>query len=285
MDDILIGDVWVMNGQSNMAWALSKTGEFDMEAAQADLPLLRRIGIKANESDNLETDLPSDVIEPWTISTPQTAGNFGAIGFSFASRVQRALGIPIGIIDNARGGASIESLVPRHKFADDPLAAAYLASVEQRRVAFDWDAEVARLAENWEKDVAQKREQGTAEDRLPPRHGKPIQSAFAQSMVTSWAWANAFRPSLGVIKCGDASFLTARIGVVLLITPYRVAGVNQSPAQNIPPSISASGTARMPSARSNSRLPEYTTSNSLSFRSFPGWRGLAEAARARDEKA
>ena len=169
MDDILIGDVWVMNGQSNMAWQLSKTGEFDMEAAQADLPLLRRIGIKANESENLETDLPSDVIEPWTISTPQTAGNFGAIGFSFASRVQRTLGIPIGIIDNARGGASIESLVPRHKFADDPLAAAYLASVEQRRAEFDWDAELAKLVANREKDVAQKREQGVAEDRLPAR--------------------------------------------------------------------------------------------------------------------
>jgi len=169
MADILIGDVWVMNGQSNMAWQLAKTTEFDMEAAQADLPLLRRIGIKPNESENLETDLPASVIEPWTVSSPETAGNFGAIGFSFASRVQRALGIPIGIIDNARGGASIESLVPRHKFADDPLAAAYLASVEKRMAEFDWDVELARHVAKWEADVAKRRERGDAEDRLPKR--------------------------------------------------------------------------------------------------------------------
>ena len=169
LEDILIGDVWVMNGQSNMAWALSKTTEADMESAQAHLPLLRRFGIKANESETLETDLPAGVIEPWVVASPVTAGNFGAIGFSFGARIQRALQIPIGLIDNARGGASIESLVPRHKFADDPLAAAYLASVEKRRGEFDWDAEVAKLVEKWEIDVANKREQGVAEDRLPPR--------------------------------------------------------------------------------------------------------------------
>lgn len=169
LDDVLIGDIWVMNGQSNMAWGLAKTTEADLESAQAHLPLLRRIGIKPNESENLEVDLPDGVIESWAVATPQTAGNFGAIGFSFGSRIQRALQIPIGIIDNARGGASIESLVPRHKFAADPLAAAYLASVEKRRAAFDWDAEVAKLVAKWETEVAQKRADGVAEAKLPAR--------------------------------------------------------------------------------------------------------------------
>lgn len=169
MEDILIGDVWVMNGQSNMAFGLAKTTEADMESAQAHLPLLRRIGIKTNESENLEVDVPADKIEPWVVATPQTAGGFGAIGFSFGSRIQRALQIPIGIIDNSRGGASIESLVPRHKFAADPLAAAYLASVEKRRAEFNWDTELAKLVAKWEADVAKKREQGVAENRLPAR--------------------------------------------------------------------------------------------------------------------
>ncbi len=168
-EDILIGDVWVMNGQSNMAWPLSRTSEFDMEAVQADLPLLRRVGIRENESEHIETDLTDDKIEPWTVATPQTVGNFGSIGYSFASRVQRALGIPVGIIDNARGGASLESLVPRHKFAEDPLAAAYLASVAKRMEEFDWDAEVAKLVESWEEDIAERRERGDAGDQLPPR--------------------------------------------------------------------------------------------------------------------
>jgi len=169
MENILIGDLWVMNGQSNMAFGLGKTYRADMETATAHLPLLRRVGIAPNESYTLQKDLPADRIDPWTVSTPETAGGFSSIGYTFGSRLQRALQIPIGIIDNARGGASIESLVPRHKFDDQPLAAGYLNWVDKRREEFDWDAAVKPLIEKWEKDVAEKRKKGVTENKLPPK--------------------------------------------------------------------------------------------------------------------
>jgi sialate O-acetylesterase len=169
MDNIVVGDVWVMNGQSNMAFGLGKTYRADMEAATAHLPLLREVRISPNESEKLEVDIPADRITGWTVCTPQTAGGFSSIGYSFASRLQRALQIPIGIIDNARGGASIESLVPRHKFDDHPLAAKYLKWVEKRQAEFDWDAAVNKLVARWEKTVAQQREKGVPEDKLPPK--------------------------------------------------------------------------------------------------------------------
>ena len=169
MDNIVIGDVWVMNGQSNMAFGLAKIHGADMETAAADLPLLRCVGISPNESENLETDIPTEKLEPWTVSTPETAGDFSAIGYVFGSRLQRALRVPVGIIDNARGGASLESLVPRHKFKDHPLAAKYLESVVQRRAEFDWDAAVQKLIEKWEKTVAEQRKKGVSEDKLPPK--------------------------------------------------------------------------------------------------------------------
>ena len=169
MENILIGDVWVMNGQSNMAFGLAKTYEADMEIATAHLPLLRRVGIAPNESETLQVDIPADRIDAWTVCTPETAGKFSSIGYSFASRVQRALQIPIGIIDNARGGASLESLVPRQKFADDAIAAEYLKWVEKRQAEFDWDAALKQLTEAWEKSVAEERAKGVAEDKLPPR--------------------------------------------------------------------------------------------------------------------
>jgi len=169
MDNIVIGDVWVMNGQSNMAFGLAKVYEADMEMAGAHLPLLREVRISPNEWETLQADIPADKISGWTVSTPQTAGGFSAIGYAFGSRLQRALQIPIGIIDNARGGASIESLVPRQKFKDDPLAARYLAWVEKRQAEFDWDAALKPLVEKWEKDVAQQRAKGVAEDKLPPK--------------------------------------------------------------------------------------------------------------------
>ena len=169
MENILIGDVWVMNGQSNMAFGLGKTYRADMETAAAHLPLLREVRISPNESYTLQKDLPADRIDGWTVCTPETAGGFSAIGYTFGARLQRALQIPIGIIDNARGGASIESLVPRHKFADHPLAAGYLNWVEKRRAEFDWDAAVQKLVEKWEKAVADQRDKGVPADKLPPK--------------------------------------------------------------------------------------------------------------------
>jgi len=169
MENILIGDVWVMNGQSNMAFGLAKVLESDLERATANLPLLREVRISTNESETLQMDIPTEKIEGWNVCSPQTAGNFSAIGYAFASRLQQALQVPIGIIDNARGGASIESLVPRQMFKKDPLAAKYLESVEKRQAEFDWDAAVKALVEKWEKDVAAQRQKGVPEDKLPPK--------------------------------------------------------------------------------------------------------------------
>lgn len=181
MDNIVIGDVWVMNGQSNMAQALNNVNDGDLEIAQANMPLLRQIRITPNESYELQTDVPDAAVEGWNVCTPQTAGGVSAIGYAFASRVQRTLGIPIGIIDNARGGASIESLVPRHKFADHPLTARYAESVETRRKEFDWDAAVNNLTVQWEKQAARARQKGVAEDKLPP---KP---KLVRESLTSWS--------------------------------------------------------------------------------------------------
>ena len=200
MENILIGDVWVMNGQSNMAFGLGKTYRADMETATAHLPLLREVRISTNESYTLQKDLPADRVEGWTVCTPETAGGFSSIGYTFASRLQRALQIPIGIIDNARGGASIESLVPRHKFDDHPLAARYLEWVEKRRAEFDWDAAVQKLVEKWEKAVADQRKKGVPEDKLPP---KPTRKDLRSWSVPGWSPSDAascYNGMFGVFK-------------------------------------------------------------------------------------
>jgi len=170
-DNILVGDVWVMNGQSNMAWGLARTLNADLEIAQADLPLIRQLNIKPAEEDDLQQDLDPDSLPNggWVVCSPETAGQISAVGFAFASRVQRATGVPIGIIDNARGGASLESLVPEHKFVEHPLTKRYYAHLKQRQAEFDIDDAVAKLVAKWEKDVVKKREQGVAQDKLPKK--------------------------------------------------------------------------------------------------------------------
>ena len=182
MNDILIGDVWVMNGQSNMAFALKGVFEADLESATAHLPLLRHLRIKAGaESEYVETDIKDDFLngddqdKNWKVVTPAVAAEMGAIGYVFGSQLQRALQIPIGIIDNARGGASLESLVPRHKFADHPDAQAYLKWVDDRRAAFSEEAFLAEqfrkyeeALKQYEKQVADDKEKGRTATRRKP---------------------------------------------------------------------------------------------------------------------
>ena len=175
MENILIGDLWVMNGQSNMAFALKAVYQNAFESAQAHLPLMRHVRINSYaESEHVETDLEekdlngNDPDKNWKVVMPEVALDMGAIGYVFGSRLQRALQIPIGIIDNSRGGASLESLVPRHKFKEHPMAAEYLAWVDKRYAEFDWDEALKKPIEKWEKTVAEQRKKGVAEDMLPP---------------------------------------------------------------------------------------------------------------------
>jgi len=176
MENIVIGDIWVMNGQSNMAFGLRAVYQAHFEASMAHLPLLRHIRINSYaESEHVETDLEDkdlngeDTNKNWKAVTPEVAMEMGAIGYIFGSRIQRSLQIPVGIIDNSRGGASLESLVPRHKFKEHPQAAEYLKWVEKRLAEFDWEAALQKPVEKWEKAVASQRKKGVAEDMLPPK--------------------------------------------------------------------------------------------------------------------
>ncbi|MFT5856156.1 MAG: sialate O-acetylesterase [Verrucomicrobiales bacterium] len=184
MENILIGDVWVMNGQSNMAFGLKAVYQGAFESSQAHLPQLRHVRILSGaESEYVETDLRDEFINSkedpdknWKVVTPEVSLNMGAIGYVFGSRLQRALQIPIGIIDNSRGGASMESLVPRHKFADDPQAAAYLEWVDQRRADFSIENFLQEQMEKWQvshekwkKQVAEDQAKGVNKNRREPR--------------------------------------------------------------------------------------------------------------------
>jgi sialate O-acetylesterase len=137
-----------------------------MEMATAHLPLLRQVRISPNEWETLREDIAADKLDGWKVCTPQTAGGISAIGYAFASRIEQATGIPIGIIDNARGGASIESLVPRQMFGKDPLAAKYLASVEKRQAEFDPKTAIENI---WKNQTTRMRGKGVPEDKLPKK--------------------------------------------------------------------------------------------------------------------
>jgi sialate O-acetylesterase len=191
LGNILIGDVWVMTGQSNMAFPVDKTDAKDL-LPQANMPMLRFFSIQGNEQASLQDDIRPEGIDTvsgsWDVSSPETAKSFSAIGYTFGADVQRALQIPIGVIKTARGGASIESMVPVHKFDEHPLAKRYADHVRKRMAEFDPEATADQI---WNNQKARAKSKGQPE---PPR---PDPKA-----LTSWSVPGKSPSDMGSVHNG-----------------------------------------------------------------------------------
>lgn len=118
--DVLVGDLWLCAGQSNMEWALQDTQDAAQAIASADLPLIRHVKIAHRASLQPQDDGPPVA---WQVSSPRSAGSSSAVGFHFARQLQQALRVPIGLVNAAWGGTHLETwLSPRAALADADLA-------------------------------------------------------------------------------------------------------------------------------------------------------------------
>jgi sialate O-acetylesterase len=104
--DVLVGDVWLASGQSNMEFALGKAARGGDEVAAATHPGLRLFRVLRGETVPEKT---IDVNGTWTACTPETAGDFSAVGYFFGRRLMQNLKKPIGVIDTSWGGTPVEA--------------------------------------------------------------------------------------------------------------------------------------------------------------------------------
>ncbi len=118
LDDVLIGEVWLCSGQSNMEFGVGKGRDAQMEIAEADHPGIRLLLVKRKPAP-----LPQDDIEgQWKVCSPTTVaeegwGGFSAIAYFFGRELNQKLNIPIGLIDSSWGGTRIEPWTPPCGFA------------------------------------------------------------------------------------------------------------------------------------------------------------------------
>ncbi|WP_442484546.1 sialate O-acetylesterase [Aeoliella sp. SH292] len=116
--DVLVGDVWLCSGQSNMNLPLDSTEGGDQEIAAARDPLLRYFEVK---SAILEE--PSEFADGvWQSCSPDLARRFTAVGFHFAKELRSELGVPVGIIKATLGGSPIEGWMAAESLYDEPAA-------------------------------------------------------------------------------------------------------------------------------------------------------------------
>jgi len=130
--DVLVGEVWLCSGQSNMVWALRRAIDGEREVAAANDERLRLFRVKRSVTDAPLDDLAGG--ESWTRCTPADAAEFSAVAYYFGAMLRRELGVPVGLIQSAYGGTSAEVWTSEPTLRADP---AFDAVVRRYRKSLD----------------------------------------------------------------------------------------------------------------------------------------------------
>jgi len=107
INDVLIGEVWLGAGQSNMAMTVEAARNFPFERANANLPQIRLFTVKSGASPTALSDCAGE----WQVCSPDTVGDFSATLFFFARGIHSRLRVPVGLINASVGGTRIESWI------------------------------------------------------------------------------------------------------------------------------------------------------------------------------
>lgn len=176
--EVLVGDLWLCSGQSNMGFVVSRGLNAEAEMAAANFPMIRHFRVIPTAARTPAETVRGD----WRIATPEEVGGFTGVGYFFAREMFLETGVPIGLLHASWGGTQIESWMSAEAIAKDRSAAA----IEER-----WQAELQayprRLAayekelRDWEAAQAAERAAGReftlARPRAPDGPGSRLQPA------------------------------------------------------------------------------------------------------------
>jgi len=142
--DVVVGDVWVASGQSNMEWPLAQATNGPATAAAANDPLLREYAVPHGWAASPEADLEGG---SWARAEPDRAGTFSAVGYFFARELRASAGVPIGIIHTSWGGANVETWMSRRSLGITDSAWNAMLAAERARVEATRESLRARIGD------------------------------------------------------------------------------------------------------------------------------------------
>jgi len=183
--NVLVGDVWVCSGQSNMAFALRSAASAKTElpaAKHPDIRLLHMIqgttgGRSVYGPKELARCTPEKYFEgTWTACTPETAKNFSAVAYFFGRDVHKATGVPVGLIHNAVGGTPTEAWMSRATLHADPQFRELLKDWPASKQLHPFMAERSSIHLKAWREAAEKAK--AAGHPAPPMPGHPFKPAF-----------------------------------------------------------------------------------------------------------
>lgn len=150
ISDVLIGEVWICSGQSNMQWWVRLSNDPDLEAAASNFNEIRMINFP---QIGRQEPIWSHDDRKWMVSSPDTVSDFSAVGYFFARQLHHTLGVPVGMINNAWGGSSCESWIRRDVLAADAKFKPLMARWEQMEARFKELSGKSDLTEDQKKEL------------------------------------------------------------------------------------------------------------------------------------
>lgn len=173
LDDVLVGDVWLLGGQSNMEFPLENVDNGWLEIVSARFDHIRTLTVPAPQGPDARSGFPR-LFEwsdwhgrhfrkgDWDVCNPDVVRQFSAIGYVFARRIHMATGIPIGVIDLSRGGTTVETWTPDAvlRDIDTPEVTELLADWDRRVATWDAQADLVQRQRAHENRVREREKRG-----------------------------------------------------------------------------------------------------------------------------
>ncbi|MEM7697651.1 MAG: sialate O-acetylesterase [Verrucomicrobiota bacterium] len=182
LSNIVVGEVWVCSGQSNMQWSVAQSYNPDLESLTANYPNIRLITVPRIGTQELQDDFEGQ----WELCTPKTVTEFSAVGYYFGRQLHQTLGVPIGLIDNAWGGSAAEAWVPREVMERDERFQLVMDDWRTREANWDYEAMLAK----WQEQADKAKGEGK---RLPRRPQNVMEGQHRPGNL----WAGVLNPVIG----------------------------------------------------------------------------------------
>ena len=141
LKNVLVGEVWLCSGQSNMGFNLGSNYDADLESLSTKLPRLRLISVPPVGIQQPQDDFKGQ----WDEATnPEVIKQFSAVGFFYGRLLHQILDVPVGLIDNAWGGSSAEAWVRRDILEKDPFYKTLMEGWVQREKTYNHEVELEK---------------------------------------------------------------------------------------------------------------------------------------------
>jgi sialate O-acetylesterase len=189
LENVLVGEVWLCSGQSNMGMTVARSNDAEEEIAAAKYPSIRLFSVPL-----LGTQEPQyDCKGAWAECSPETVGNFTAVGYFFGREIHQEIDVPVGLINCSWGGSSCGAWIKRSVLEVDSRYQSMLKSWDDRCAKYDPEkvqAAYQKQLEKWKAQSEKAKAQGKEQPRRPraprdPRAGQHRPANLYNGMLLS----------------------------------------------------------------------------------------------------